>query len=53
MRVPMPQDVDAAQAAMEQVHPDWQFRTAETLKPLHDVPAPSPSSIPKLGHIAL
>lgn len=49
----MPQDVDAAQAAMEQVHPDWQFRTAETLKPLHDVPTPSPSSIPKLGHIAL
>lgn len=45
------QDVDAAQAAMEQAHPDWQLRPAKTLQPQHDVP--TPSSIPKLGQVAL
>ena len=47
----MPQDVDAAQAAMEQAHPDRQFRPAKTLQPQHDVP--TPSSMPKLGQISL
>ena len=49
--MPVPQDVDAAQAAMEQAHPDWQLRPAKTLQPQHDVP--TPSSIPKLGQVAL
>ncbi len=47
----MPQDVDAAQAAMEQARPDWQFRPAKTLQPQHDVP--TPSSVPKVGQVAL
>ena len=42
----MPQEVDAAQAAMEDAHPGWQFRPARVLQPQHDTPTPSPAPRP-------